>query len=653
MQLKNALFCLYGAFKWHGRRENGQPAKVLTLVALLIIFTFGFFLSFQNAWATEVLQNEQASQLNQNVVQLRAALAENRDLLIEQSADQRTRMIPNLSLPDDLLFALEEWLRITRNQLNTFSHPDQVQAMSIRAFASHLNQVRYSSLSPSSDRLLNQAHDSYFHPQGPIAQWLWDEGLNPILVGWLRTPYGPTDQASDHFADFARGLNAHPEELARRWAYIPRVLESSSSLGASGLVDRDVAHRIFTERAFNLNERGRPLTFEPLLSLALDLSDILKLRAALLASSYPQRLAGHFTEYFKGRDQALSWMIDQANVIELLVLDLQGINDSIRYKATLAKNARELFEIEQELAKYQVKRMQLTNKLQKLRDLLERANLQDFWQFYRAYKQLNLELNKDLVHLRGNIFKTIHQLDEILGVAHDPEKAIAQDTPFEIQFLLERQAAELAGLGNHWENVRNHQYLVKEKEYTEEWTYQVPRTTTDKDGKTKTEMVTKTHYRNWTDYEYNTFQTPPEEWAFRRELIDFDKQIRQASTQEELHKLQLKGQQLLRNVATYAAEEPRGDRDYSDKYQTRNLLLVQMARGLLAKVSLRQLQNGSFLAEYRRSPSPLPQEIAQIMSSVQNLNRRMRSVRNWTTGIIATGLATSAGCLALIQGGHL
>lgn len=596
------------------------------------------------AWA-DSREGGAASSLN--VVQLRQSLSNLRPTLgSEQEALNHEDHI-RLSMPADLLNALEDWLRIARQQLALFAVPDQIAKFKIAGFADHLRQVRYSTLPPSIDRVINQAEDHLFHLEGPVAQWLWDEGLNPKLALWLKS-------ATTEFDGWASALEEHPEKLKNEWAFIPRVQESSSEQGAGGLVDRDFAHKIFFQRAFQLTAEGRPEQFEPGLERVLELAQRMRTMVAFTATDYPSGLLAHFFEYFNGRDKALEWLLGEADILELIAIDLQGINDSLRYKATLAKTPLELFRIEQELGRYLVKRWQFTEKVEQLRQLIVASNEDDFWTFKKNYEGLHLNLNADLKQLRGEIGRTIHLLDQILGVAHDPEKALAQDTPFEIQFILDRQAAEMAGLGQHWESVRTHKYLVREREYTERWTYTVVVSKRDAKGNVTTSTETRTHYRNWTEHDYETVNTPVQEMAYRRELIDFDQQIQRARTSEELLRLKQKGDQILRNIARYAAEEPTGDRDYSDKYQLRNKMLVQMARSLLAKISLKQMQDGSFTAEFRRAPSVASDSVLNALALIQQTNSRMRSIRNYTAGGLAAAGALAGGCWALlVEGGYL
>jgi hypothetical protein len=200
--------------------------------------------------------------------------------------------------------------------------------------------------------------------------------------------------------------------------------------------------------------------------------------------------------------------------------------------------------------------------------------------------------------------------------------------------------AEAAGLGNKWDSLRTHQYLIEEGHYTAHWTTQEQEAIKDSKGNTTGyRTVTKHHYSSHQKDVYGDFVTPSNEVAMDRKIQELQSEIIASGVDlNKIRKIQAQLQELILSQAKYTATDSDAPHDYSKNHQARNMNQLKQLETLYEQTALKTVAAQNGLADYNRQVSAPPSWKAGVQAHLnavdKNHGRHLR-ILGFTTGAAA------------------
>jgi predicted nucleic acid-binding Zn-ribbon protein len=542
---------------------------------------------------------------------------------------------PSLRLTNDQVLVLENLIKGLLNDLDTQGQHQSAKNMTLSKFAEKL-QDRFH-LTSNSDTAVLKTMD--FHLNGSVAQWITDNGYNMMLLAFIKS-LAINGSLDVNAIAKEEGIDI---ELLRNlsfrmpsWNTISAVPGLASEFGVAAL-------KYESDRVFNLTPEGKPVALDPTLNNIFQHSLRISAQFSKTTLERNPSLFGRIRDHFLDAEQSFESIQTLLKDIQVAALDIQGAIDSIHYKLTMAKKPQQVLELGRLLTEVKAHRERIITLTEPLL-LVENVESLPFSNAFRLLNRKGQSARTIYAETRRLCSKIIDQIDRVLSADGSVEASLANDTPWELSFKLDEERDKMVAASGRWEEIREHQYIVHERYYTEHWT--TTRQVDDYDSKgnrTGSHTETDHHYSSHSDDIYETFNTPRAEMSVADQIQSLSAQLAQTTDASELTRLKSKIEDLHKDQAAYVSEEPQGDHDYSDKYLARNRNLLSQIKNLISEAAVKSVQLARKMQNFNRAPQADPGFIAGVKEKLKQIDTiHSRHIHN---AIVTTAVTAGTGAV--------
>ncbi|MCB0366483.1 MAG: hypothetical protein H6624_04585 [Bdellovibrionaceae bacterium] len=503
-----------------------------------------------------------------------------------------------------------------------------------------------------------------FSLNGPVRAWLIDNGYNPLLADALEIILegrgnafdGMIEKVAERLGKSAVAVRAEMQRISYR---IPAGFSNTSKLRL-GSYHGESVKKAAHAKAFQLSQEGKPLVFDPGLANLLAHVDRMKFEVSVVANSPDftamEKFKGHFTKL--GDLYTSVW--ESLAGIEMTVIDLQGLIDSLRYKLSLeiVDTAREAEHLKGLLDAAIELRERYIRIVEPFLSVQNQTNLSR-WDLLHRLAKMTPDVELGFKEVKGFASHAVDRADVILGLDGSRGDALKFDSPWELEFVIARDQARARGLAGQWDSIRTFQVELRETYKTAHWTTTSQEAIRDSKGNvTGYRTVTHHHHSSSTDWDYETVHTPVYEMEVAIRLQGFRQRMRElaglpaSERGAALEKLQAEMTALKSQLTRYATVPPVG-KDESEQKIKRTQNLIEQVRRMIAQSEVLGVQLANSIPKFNRDLKPNPGWTERIALQLQSLDAK-RWRRAKIIGFSSAGAAAVAGaCYFFLQNGGM
>jgi hypothetical protein len=495
----------------------------------------------------------------------------------------------------------------------------------------------------------------------PMNGWLIDHGFHiwlGALVGCLAescTQHLLAEKVSSMFGwndtDMASVLKTSSYRVPSGFSFA-----SSTALG--GVWGQEVREFLY-QKAFRLDANGQPAGYEPGLQNILAHLDLWREHLGKATQSGDKGVMQVVRGYAYGSlANGYRSAMNVLDTVEILVVDLQGILDSIRYKMSMAEadTIREIRELRALLAVAIEKREHLIRVFEqtlRYNDQLKQGR----WQVYDHINSAAHDIANLHSELNEFFSDTLDEVDRILGFDGDVALSLKLDTPWELSYYRDRENARSVGLAVEWQSIRSFNIIVQERYKTYHYTRNEKVGEDDK-GNDIYEDVDYSGSSHETDEE--TVDAPPYEReiqaylnAMAQRLAQLGDELKQAQSTPTDNPLESIESELVakkREHARYAELAPTG-KDESEHKLPRIYSQQAQFRALLAQTQALTLQLKGSVPTFSRLIPTKPTWEPRLEKKLEKLDASRHRKTSLAIGT-AMALGTGVGACKLYLDSH-